>query len=355
LVGAIGPAEAHEPSRAYLTLAVEHDRVEGRLDVAIRDLEDAIGIDTNGDRVITWSEIESGRGAMLAYVRSRVRLTRDGGPCDLAFRGGSLDRHAETPFAVMEIAGSCSGAASRAGVTVDYGLLFGIDATHRALLRLSVDGRTTEAVLSNREPTLELTFAELTISNSLRRFIVEGIFHIWAGYDHLVFLGLLIFPAVLRKERGSDDRVSAVALRIAKIVTAFTVAHSLTLGLAVYGIVNLPARPVEAVIAASIVLAGLANLVSKTSGIGIALAFGFGRVHGLGVANALAGLSEGGSLVSLAGFNLGVELGQLVVVAALLPLLLVLRRAERWRRPALAASSLAFTTVGLVWLMERIA
>ena len=186
--------------------------------------------------------------------------------------------------------------------------------------------------------------------DGLVRFVAEGVSHIWHGYDHLLFLCLLLLPAVLRP---AEARHGATLWSIVRIVSAFTVAHSITLGLAAYGLIAVSARGVEAVIAASIVIAALLNLVPRAPQMGAALAFGFGLVHGLGFANALQGLG-GNRLISLAGFNIGVELGQLAVVAVAVPLLFTLRRTPPLRLRALTALSLACAGVGSFWLVERL-
>jgi hypothetical protein len=159
--------------------------------------------------------------------------------------------------------------------------------------------------------------------------------------------------------RGRDARVNArgAATEIARVVTAFTVAHSLTLALAASGYVPIPTRIVEVAIAASVLLAAVLNLVPNAPRIGAKLAFGFGLVHGLGFANALGDLTGGETalLASLAGFNAGVELGQLVVVAALMPLLFFARRFAVSRIACNTLGSALCAVLACVWLAERLA
>jgi hypothetical protein len=342
-------AHAHESSLAFLLLHVDGQRVEGRWDIAVRDLEDAVGLDQNGDAAITWAEFEARRSAVLDYAGARLRLAAGGRPCAPRLSQHSLDRHGNAPYAVLELVADCG--APVTSLTIDYTLLFDIDPTHRALLELSSAGRTTTAVLSRDRATQTQALAALSLWAGLERFIVEGIGHIWSGYDHLLFLSLLLLPAVLRP--AASDRWKTV-VSIVRVVTAFTLAHSVTLALAVYGLITAPPRLVEAVIAASIVVAGLLNLVPRAKQMGAALAFGFGLVHGLGFANALQGLGTGSRLVSLAGFNVGVEVGQLTVVAIAVPLLFALRRPEPLRLPALNTLSLVCAGIGSVWLVQRV-
>lgn len=175
-------------------------------------------------------------------------------------------------------------------------------------------------------------------------FLRLGAEHVWLGFDHLMFLAGLLIVA-------RDGRAVAV------VITMFTVAHSLTLGLAALGVVRVRADGVELVIAASIVWVGVENLARRGEPRGRAVvAFGFGLVHGLGFAGVLRDLGLGGgwgALVPLAGFNLGVELGQLAVAGVAVPVWWRLRRradfAARWQ-PALSA---AVAVAGAAWMVAR--
>jgi hypothetical protein len=208
---------------------------------------------------------------------------------------------------------------------------------------------------------------------SLAGFVREGIHHILIGYDHILFLLSLLLPAVwVRRAPGpgagagpaaSHARMAwrpAEALRpalanVLKVVTAFTVAHSITLALAVFDVVDPPSRWVESTIAASVVLAALNNLWPVISESRWRLTFLFGLVHGFGFASALkdAGLARGALVAPLVGFNVGVEIGQLCIVALVLPLAWTLR-GTRTYRGAFAGGSLAIATVAGLWLVQRV-
>ena len=187
-------------------------------------------------------------------------------------------------------------------------------------------------------------------------FVWQGMWHVWIGYDHLIFLLLLLLPAVVRLGGSERGRGRAIALDLARIVTAFTVAHSITLGLATTALVRLPARPIEVAIALSLVIAGLMNLAPRLFRFRLPLAFGFGLVHGFGFANALAGLDTGGSPVwpVLVGFNIGVELANLAVIAAVLPLLLWTGRFAWYAPRAMPAVSLLAAAIGAAWMLQRL-
>lgn len=177
-------------------------------------------------------------------------------------------------------------------------------------------------------------------------FVRLGVEHIWTGYDHLLFLFALL--VVCRSFRSS-----------VAIITCFTLAHSLTLALATLNLVNLPARLVEPIIAASIVYVGVENLLRRGEEPRgrWALTFGFGLIHGFGFASVLRDLGVGGAGGGLAlplfTFNLGVEVGQVVIAAAVLPLVWRLRKNEKFVARGVPALSAVVALAGLYWLLER--
>ena len=182
--------------------------------------------------------------------------------------------------------------------------------------------------------------------------------HIWIGYDHMLFLISLLLPAVLvRRERCWQPVASlrSALLGVLAVVTAFTVSHSITLTLAALDVIALPPRLVESAIALSVLLASLNNIVPLVTRRGWLLAFAFGLVHGFGFASVLGdlGLPRGALALALAGFNVGVEVGQLAVVLAIVPLIYALRAARFYRPGILVAGSSAIAFVAGVWLVGR--
>jgi hypothetical protein len=189
-------------------------------------------------------------------------------------------------------------------------------------------------------------------------YVRHGIWHIWIGFDHILFLLSLLLPAVLvYRDRQWQGRSTfrAAALDVLKIVTAFTLAHSITLTLATLGMVALPSRLVESAIAASVVLAALNNLWPLFHGRRALVAFAFGLIHGFGFASVLLdlGLPKSALLLSLVGFNAGVELGQIAIVALFLPLAFLARNTVLYRRGILGAGSCMIALLALAWLAER--
>lgn len=352
---ATASVHAHKASDAFLRLQVEGTTVAGRWDIALRDLALVLPLDADGDGDITWGELRARQGEIAAYALAQLQLAA-GGPCASKATGHKVERHTDGVYAVIEFAAQCPRAIST--LDVRYGLLAQQDAQHRGLLTLVADGKSQAAVLRNDAPPQRYELSAPSAGRTFSTYLVEGIWHIWTGFDHLLFLITLLLPAVLVRE-GREWRPRASSTSAAQdvfwVVTAFTLAHSITLAAAATGWVSLPSRWVESVIALSVVLAALNNIFPVVSRRRWPMAFGFGLVHGLGFASALIemGLPQGAFALALAAFNLGVEVGQIAVVLAVLPLALWLRHGTFYRRGVMTAGSLAIVVVAGVWLVER--
>ena len=249
------------------------------------------------------------------------------------------------------------------GLQVRYDLFVDRDSGHRGLLALVHGGQTRSAVFTARERVRTFELGVYRWWHPLRDYPLQGIWHIWIGFDHILFLLTLLLPAVLIRRpgpRGGGAWEPVGELRgavggVVRVVTAFTVAHSVTLSLSALGLVAPPARLVEVVIAASVVVAALNNVWPIVTRRVWLVAFVFGLVHGFGFANVLQELGMPRRLVLLAlfGFNLGVEIGQLSVVAVFLPVAYALRRSTAYRRFGLLAGSWVAAGLAFVWLLER--
>jgi hypothetical protein len=350
------PAWAHKPSDSYLSLFVQNNHIEGQWDIALRDLADAIGLDRDGNGELTWGEVRDQHDKIKAYALSRLTLSADSQPCASQVLEQLIDHHTDGAYSVLRFRSDCDRHIER--LRVDYRLLFDIDAQHKGLLHLTKGGQTNTAIFSQESPAQEFSAAKRSLWNESVQFIHEGIWHIWLGFDHILFLLALLLPAVLIRTDGNwhaADKFSGVCWNVISIVTAFTVAHSLTLSLAALDIVHLPSRLVESTIAASVVLAGVGNLYPMMIGRRWMVAFGFGLIHGFGFAAVLTdlGLPHNSLLLSLVSFNLGVELGQLAIVTIFLPLAYLLRRSWSYPRLVLTGGSLAVIAIALVWFTER--
>jgi hypothetical protein len=350
-------AQAHPQSSAYLTLHSSTTGLSGEWSLALRDLDDAIGLDVNDDGQITWAELLSRKEAVCAYARSRLHILGDGQSGFLRMNEFLVDNLSDGTYAVLRF--DVQGIRQPKRLELNYNALFDFDPKHRGLLRLEHNGQTQLGVFSPAIPSQAFDFGVDTPHNPFFTFLKEGVWHIWSGYDHILFLLALLLPGVLRRRDGSWQPVTnprPALVQVLKVVTGFTVAHSITLSLAVLGFVHLPSRLVESAIAASVVVAAFNNLVPIFGEGGWMVAFGFGLLHGFGFANALRdlGLQHGQLALTLFGFNLGVEIGQLAIVAAFLPVALSLRRLLFYQRFILGFGSAAIIVVASTWLAERV-
>ncbi|HKU86757.1 MAG TPA: HupE/UreJ family protein [Casimicrobiaceae bacterium] len=349
-------ALAHKASDAYLTIERNGATIAGRLDVALRDLDNAIGLDDNGDGDITWGEVRVRATAIAAYALPRVALSSGGARCPLTANDFRIDMHTDGAYAALALAGACPERAPT--LTLDYRLFEGVDPQHRGLLNFVEDGRSHSAVFTADAPRRIVGGDDAGELAQFATYLHEGVFHIWTGFDHVLFLLSLLLPAVLVRRGGrwvAGDSLRTATLDVVKVVTAFTLAHSITLTLAALGVVDLPSRWVESAIALSVVLAALNNLYPIVANGRWIAAFGFGLLHGFGFAGALQdlGLPAGSLALSLAGFNLGVETGQLAIVLGFLPLAFLSRSTWAYRRLVFGGGSLVTAAIASVWLVER--
>ncbi|OYT93667.1 MAG: hypothetical protein CFE43_02825 [Burkholderiales bacterium PBB3] len=355
LLAGAGPTLAHKASDSYLVLKVQGQQVSGQWDIALRDIDFAMGLDADGNAEITWAEVQARHADIAAWALGRLSLQR-GGICNLSVAQHLVDEHTDGGYAVLRLAGTCPAASGDLALT--YRLLFDVDALHRGLLNLELDGIPQTAVLSPDAAELNVKAGESSRLAQFFQYVIEGVWHIWIGFDHILFLLSLLLPAVLvfeaQRWKGAATFRQALT-EVLWVVTAFTVAHSITLTLAALQILELPSRLVESAIAASVVLAAANNLHAVVERRRWLVAFSFGLIHGFGFASVLTelGLPRETLVLSLLGFNLGVETGQLAIVAVFLPLAFWLRNTPFYRKGVFKAGSWLTLLVALVWFAER--
>lgn len=354
------PAQAHKPSDAYLRLNLQGATLEQRFDIALRDLDRELDLDADADGALQWGELRSRAPAIQALAEQGLSLDlRDakGQACKPeAYRPLQISSHSDGRYAVLSRSWHCE--APPQDLTLNYRLFAASDPTHRGIARLQQGEQATQLLVlapDGRPQQLKLGDAAAL---GLGGFFLEGVHHIWIGIDHVLFLLVLLLPAVLL--RLSVSWAPAPVLRpalveVVGVVTAFTVAHSITLGLAVFGVLDPPSRWVESLIAASVLLAAINNLYPVVKRSRWKLSFAFGLIHGFGFAGALRdlGLGQGALAGPLLMFNLGVEAGQLLIVAVFVPLAWLLRKQSFYSRWLLGGGSLLAAALALVWLLER--
>jgi hypothetical protein len=351
LLGVLAPglARAHQSSVVYLDVAPSGRAVDVTIQIANTDLYEAFGLPQ--DRPVTEAEARAGRDRLTAYLAARVLVENHGLPCPPERTDDSLLPKSEGFFVVQHLRYRCARTVEEAQLT--YNLFFDLDPRHQGLAHVrgfaGAGPSESETVFRDKARTLSLT-RQLGVLENVRDYLELGVEHIFTGYDHLAFLlGLLLIAA----GRGAREGGGAGLRYVIGVVSAFTLAHSVTLIVSALGWVSLPSRLVESVIAASIGLVALDNLRGPAPRHRFLVTFAFGLLHGFGFASVLReiGLPKRGLLWSLLSFNLGVELGQLVVVAMGFPVLLLMaqRGADAQpRRPLRSVEALpALVLLGL--------
>ncbi|OAI29160.1 hypothetical protein A1355_16845 [Methylomonas koyamae] len=357
LISASFAASAHKASDAYLSLTWNGERWVGRWDMALRDLQEAVGLDQDDDGRITWRELRERGDAVAAHALSRLDISGDGRACRLGSEGLRVDEHSDGGYAVLDFRADCPATVRQ--LMVDYRWFFEFDARHRGLFSLVGPSGARSAVFSPEQPTQTFELAgKGGVWPELAAFVQEGMTHIWAGYDHLLFLLSLLLPAALARDGLTWRRkanLAEIGTDVLAVVTAFTLAHSLTLALTVWQYLALPSRWVEAAIAASVAVAALNNIYAWFTERRVWLAFGFGLIHGMGIAGVLLDLAlpKSGQALALLGFNLGVELGQLAIIAVALPLIYWGSRQRYYPVWVLKYGSTGIVGLALIWLVER--
>jgi len=353
---------AHQASDAYLSLTATNGRLQIRLDMAIADLHALLDVDDDVDGRVTWGELKAHQEDAASYIRSNFWVRLDGQPLDLGVFDLLVEERAEEAFAVW--LGDLPLQEGGRELEVDYRCLFEVDALHRAFVKFEQSGTPSTAMLGPSQTTHRFALLQSDSSPSANTqgatgFVREGIWHIWTGYDHMLFLLALLLPAVMVWKEGRWEGVANLQqafLEVVKTVTAFTASHSITLTIASMGWVTISAKLVEPVIAMSVALAAANNIRPFFHGKGWLVAFAFGLIHGFGFASVLQGFElEGRALLwPLVAFNLGVEAGQLIIVLAFLPLAFTFRQTSFYRQGALGFGSAGVCVLALLWFLERV-
>jgi hypothetical protein len=345
----LGPAvaAAHQPGLSSSEIAVVGEHlVSVRLRLAVAEVASSLALDRDGDAAVTGADLMLTGPDLFAPLRA-LAVSADGAPCRLAPENARLE-----PPDGLVLSGrwTCPGSVHRLEVRV--GFLGALPPGHTHLARVEVGGRSHERVVRAAADSFAVE-REPTGSEVAARFLALGVEHIFTGYDHVAFLvGLLLLGGTLRS--------------LVKVVSSFTVAHSVTLALAVLGLVTPPARLVEPLIALSIVFVAAENLWAlrrntsperrrRATERRWRVTAAFGLVHGFGFASVLRELHLPRSALaaSLVSFNLGVELGQVAIVLVTFPVLVLLRRSPRFSMDGVRVASAALGAFGLLLLAQR--
>jgi hypothetical protein len=349
------PAAAHETTRSYLSLEREGAEVAARLRLAFRDIEVVAWMDEDLDGRITWGEAKARLDAARSYAASRVRIDA-GGDCPLRPEGAGVSQSGGIDYLDLTFTATCPDEAEP--LQVASTLFADIDPGHRLFLTTSDGEFQTSAVIGEADALTPLT-REGGGGTAFASFFRSGVGHFLAGTDHIVFLMVLILPAV-----AATGALRGRILGVVAAVTGFTIAHALTLTAAATDLLRPPSALIESLIALSIVVTAVDNIRPFIPGPRAALAAFFGTIHGFGFATALSALllDSGGFAVAILGFNLGIEAAQVGVVILVVPVLILLSsaisrttgRAGWGGRLLVVLGSAAAIVIASVWLWQRL-
>ncbi|MDA0184646.1 HupE/UreJ family protein [Solirubrobacter phytolaccae] len=306
-------AQAHFTTQGYHEIVQDGDRVDY-----------VLGLES--EALYTLADGRD-KATLSAYLLPRVRISSDGERCDGKLVGSSSQRRSGQDYLRLVLQFQCANADGP--FSVRYAV------PNESLARFELGGQSGTFMFDPDNLVLRADDPP-----GFLHFIEEGVEHIVLGWDHVVFLVILLLGAKTFRD-------------VAKLATAFTVAHSVTLALAILGVVSVPSEIVEPLIAASIVYVAAMQVLGVENDKQLWVVFAFGLLHGLGFAGAVT-FPGGTPIVSaLIGFNLGIELGQALIIAVVFPVLLWTRRFE-WSKLATASAGSAAAAIGLFWLSQRV-
>ena len=376
-------AFGHNPDQSYIYFRAYKEKVGGQVELAIKDLNLALGLNIDEASLNLETTIEYGTPlpkilfqylpAIHDYIEERIKIY------DESARLIKMDFTETTilPLGFMNMI-ICNFELSELkqvpnNLTLDYSILFDKDPNH---IGFGLIAHNWKAGIINNESQISLIFnpnnrrqvldmQNNSIWSGFVALIKLGMWHIYIGMDHILFLLALVLPSVVRRREQKIqasrfdvwvpvDRFKTAFFFILKVVTLFTVAHSITLSLAALGYVNLPTNIVESIIALSIGLAAYFNIHPLFKKSELIIAFIFGLFHGLGFASVLGEKGLGGEyiLMSLLGFNIGVEIGQIVIIGILFTGLYFIRKSKYYPK-IIYFGSMLLIVIAIYWFIER--
>ena len=359
-------AFSHADGEDYVFFKFLTTEIKGEFQINSKDLENLLQQQPGDDDPSRLTLFKGNIDRIQQYITDNFKIAPSGGseysiqflePKMLGKEGGFL----VIPFRVPV------GSSVPRVLDIQHTMFHSTNPRHRGLLLVQYDAYTdtnfgperTSLVFGPHNPqqTLDLDNVPGLISQS--GMIYQGMLHIWAGIDHILFLLALILPTVLMREKERlvpVETFSSSFKKLLVIITVFTIAHSVTLLLASLDLVTVSSRMVEPVIALSIALAALNNIYNFVTRGALWIVLFLGLFHGLGFASVMANLPfrMEDLLQMVIRFNIGVELGQIVIVAVIFPLLYMMRDKALYQPAILRGGSWVLVAVSLYWMFERI-
>ena len=377
-------AAAHVANRSYVYFRILQDSIHGSVQMTVDDLNKVLDLDLRDG--MTPAELRPYLPAVREYILDHLEVSSVLGAHPVTFTDEIITLELRNGYVVGNGFTLGNTPSVPDALQVSFDPVFEADDTHRAFALIEYNWK---AGIHNNESMISLRFApgdigpkELDLSDvsvwkGVRAMIVSGMYHIYIGLDHILFLIALLLPSVVYRARtrpavgaagvitlpGTQTaggwvpvtRFQPAFIYVLQIVTFFTIAHTITLSLAALGLVQLPGYIVESLIALSIALAALHNLYPLFRNDGMIIAFVFGLFHGFGFASVLGEVGLRGEYMtwSLLGFNVGVELAQVLIICLVFPILYALRKTAVYKYLLYGGSALLIV-VAMYWFVERL-
>jgi len=369
---------AHQPDQSYLYFRIYPDRIEGTIELTIKDINLAFDKEIDPKPYFKEPNAEIEKAPLPAeweqyipelkeYLLSRVSIKNGDQILNINFKDFEILSLSRSVY-ILHNFELLPAITTPENLEIDYNLIFDKHTIHRGLVIIEHNWKAgvinnesiSSLIFSPSNTTQTLSLTNLSLWKGFVAMIKLGMWHIYIGVDHIFFLLALILPAVILKRTREDRAIVPVSTfrsafwYILKIVTLFTIAHSITLTLAALGIIQLESWLIESIIAISIGLAALHNIYPIFSKSENVIAFVFGLFHGLGFASVLGekGIEGEYLALSLFGFNVGVEIGQVLIICALFPILFLLRKKSFYKH-ILFYGSLFLIAASIYWFIER--
>ena len=375
------PSFAHQTGNSYLYLQQADEQLTINLDFYVRDLGNLLQKPgAEPEPAPAPEKIQALQAEITQLIEKSLSVEVDEQPLALHFVRQTVVLHNDGLYVRQQFTASAIHPKARF-VVVRYGFFTQNDKLGRAFFKLALNGDEISSVFDQATATQRFALGSTKRSATILLFSHEGAKHIWEGPDHLLFLLTLLLPGLLlwgarspndnqmishQDHQASQPLEAAPILSVSqhraawvfalKVITAFTVAHSITLAMATLGLISLPGKLIESVIALSIMLSAILNLQQRLHINHWLLAFSFGLIHGMGFANGLKelGLSSSYFIETLIAFNVGVEFGQLSVVLLVAVPLVWLVRSDHGRERVMRWGSMTVLAISTIWFIERL-
>ena len=349
-----GNAIAHESSTGYLLLNQVDDQINGEIQLRWFDLDLALALDADKNGQLLWGEVKAQRSRILDYAADALDLSHSEGQCQLTWKPElQTDNHLNEGYSVIYFSAVC---AEKSQFSINYRGIFAHDKDHKLLVNYTHVDSFDSGVIDELGGSVTFNSGVSSSLDTFVTYVYQGMIHIWLGLDHILFLITLLLPAVLVRKDSQwqpHDNVSGVMKDTIWVVTAFTLAHSVTLTATALDWIGGDIRLIELGIAISVLLSALNNIWPIVLRLGW-ITFAFGLLHGMGFASVLGdlGLDPNHTVLSVLAFNLGVEIGQLAILLVVIPLLLVCRY-PWYRTLGINIASAVIAAVALLWSWQR--